>query len=206
MTEQTFQPDTPEAGASASEDARALDRTPDRVEDGQDLQQELEQMRAQYARALADYQNLERRSREDRAELHRSALAGVVLSLLPVLDDLQRAIEAADNAAAGADAVGEASWLDGVRLVAQKFGQTLQQMGLEEIHALGQPFDPNKHEAVGGAPGPDGQVVHLLRRGYTLKGQVVRPAMVMVGNGEAAPGSASESSTEPASTDSSTAG
>lgn len=201
MTEQTFQPDTPEVDASAPEGTPA----PDQAEGGQDLQQELEQMRAQYARALADYQNLQRRSREDRAEVNRLALAGVVISLLPVLDDLQRAIETADNAAASAETAVEGSWLDGVRLVAQKFGQTLQQFGVEEIHALGQPFDPNLHEAVSGAPGPEGQVVHLLRRGYTLKGQVLRAAMVMVGNGEPAQGSAPNGANEPASTDSSTA-
>jgi molecular chaperone GrpE len=205
MTDQTVRPDTPEADASADD---ALPADAGGATDAQDLQQELEQVRAQYARALADYQNLERRSREDRAEVGRAALAGVVVGLLPVLDDLQRAIEAADNANDARDdhpeaSVDEASWLEGVRLVAQKFAQTLQQLGMEEIHALGQPFDPNRHEAVGGAPGPDGQVVHLLRRGYLLKGQVVRPAMVMVGNGEA---DGRAGSSAPASTDSSSAG
>lgn len=202
MTDQTVRPDTPEADASADDASPAVAGG---AMDAQDLQQELEQVRAQYARALADYQNLERRSREDRAEVGRAALAGVVVGLLPVLDDLQRAIEAADNASDATDDRGmdEASWLEGVRLVAQKFAQTLQQLGMEEIHALGQPFDPNRHEAVGGAPGPDGQVVHLLRRGYLLKGQVVRPAMVMVGNGEA---DGRAGSPAPASTDSSSAG
>ena len=146
--------------------------------DADQLREELEQARAQHQRAVADYQNLERRSREERAEVGRLAMADAVRSFLPVLDDLDRAIESAEGEH------GEAAWLQGIRLVAQKFRNVLQQHGVEEIHALGQPFDPNRHEAVGSAPGPEGQVVHLLQRGYLVRDRVLRPALVMVGSGE----------------------
>jgi len=148
------------------------------------LQAEATQLRAQLQRAMADYQNLQRRSREERLEVGRYALGDAIRSFLPVLDDLERAVEAAEREAE------TGSWLEGIRLVVQKFRGTLEQHGVEEIHALGQPFDPNQHEAVGAAAGPDGQVVHLLQRGYTLRERVIRPAMVMVGNGEDAPGAA----------------
>lgn len=148
------------------------------------LQTEASQLRAQLQRAMADYQNLQRRSREERLEVGRFALGDAIRSLLPVLDDLERAVDAAEREAE------TGSWLEGIRLVVQKFRGTLEQHGVEEIHALGQPFDPNQHEAVGAAAGPDGQVIHVLQRGYTLRERVIRPAMVMVGNGEDAPGAA----------------
>lgn len=172
MTEQPV-----DAAADAEEATPPRDGAPD-IED---LQQQLEAVRAQHQRAVADYQNLQRRSREERAEVGRVALAGVVVNFLPVLDDLDRAVEAAEQAPEGAP------WADGVRLVAQKFRQVLEQHGVREVEADGQPFDPTCHESVGIAPGPEGEVVHVIRRGYALQDRVVRPAMVMVGNGDASP-------------------
>ncbi|MCA9847837.1 MAG: nucleotide exchange factor GrpE [Dehalococcoidia bacterium] len=154
--------------------------TTDNTESVESLRAQLEEAQAAHARARADYANLERRSQEQRLEVGRAALTDAVRGFLPVLDDLLRAIEAAETNVTE----GEAAWLEGVRLVAQKFKNVLDQHGVEEIHALGQPFDPTKHEAVGAAPGPEGMVVHLLQRGYTLRDRVIRPAMVMVGNGE----------------------
>jgi molecular chaperone GrpE len=166
-------------GDEGGSDAPVGTDAPDSIEA---LRAELEEAQAQYARARADYANLERRSQEQRFEVGRTALADAVRGFLPVLDDLQRALEAAE-----ADA-GDAAWVEGLRLVAHKFQGVLESHGVEEIHALGQAFDPTKHEAVGAAPGPENQVVHLLQRGYTLRDRVVRPAMVMVGNGEDAAG------------------
>lgn len=172
-------------GAGAPEPA---EETPETIED---LRAQLEEAQAGYARARADYANLERRSQEQRLEVGRAALADAVRGFLPVLDDLQRAIEAAEGGSGGASTgegnADEAAWLEGVRLVAQKFKTVLEQHGVEEIDALGQPFDPTRHEAVGAAPGPEGQVVHLLQRGYMLRDRVIRPAMVMVGDGAGAP-------------------
>jgi len=126
---------------------------------------------------VADYQNLLRRSREERAEWSAAAVAGAVTAFLPVLDDLERAIDATPGEQAAEP------WAEGVRLVMQKFRGVLEQNGVTEIHALGKPFDPSKHEAAGSAPGPEGAVVHLVRRGYALGDRVVRPAMVIVGAG-----------------------
>lgn len=185
MTEHETTPAQPEAEPSPADEGDA-DMEPDALDELETpggleaLREELEQARGQHARAVADYQNLERRSREGRAEAVRMALGGLVSGFLPVLDDLDRALDAAPESP---EAV---QWVEGVRLVAQKFAQTLQQHGVQEVPALGEDFDPTKHEAVGAAPGPEGQVVTLLRRGYTLHGYVVRPAMVMVGNGDGA--------------------
>lgn len=176
MTEQ-------ETYGATSEAQEATPPEPSPEGDGDSLQQQLEVARAAHQRAVADYQNLERRSREERAEVSRVALSSVVSGFLPVLDDLDRAVEAAQVAADGA------AWVEGVGLVAQKFRQVLEQHGVREVDALGEPFDPMRHESIGAAPGPDGQIVQVLRRGYTLHDRVIRPAMVMIGNGEESPAS-----------------
>ncbi|MCK9487528.1 MAG: nucleotide exchange factor GrpE [Dehalococcoidia bacterium] len=175
MTDHETTPVQPEAETSSSGDVEESGGTPDDLDA---LRAALEQSRAQHARAVADYQNLERRSRERRAEAVRLAMGSLVADFLPVMDDLDRALEAAP------ESTEDAQWVEGVRLVAQKFAQVLAQHGVQEIPALGEAFDPAKHEAVSTAPGPEGQVVQLLRRGYTLHDHVVRPAMVLVGTGE----------------------
>ncbi len=168
-------------------DTVSPEETPDAVdaleatEDIESLRRALDEARAREARAMADYQNLLRRAGEERAEIGRFALSEVVGGLLPVLDDLERAVDSAP------DDVRDHPWAEGVRLVLQSFRRALEQRGVQEIHALHQPFDPNKHEAVGQAPGPENEVVHLVRRGYAVQDRVIRPAMVMVGNGEGAP-------------------
>ena len=142
------------------------------------LRAELEQTRAQYLRAVADYQNQQRRVQEERAEFARYQLTASILNFIPVLDDLERAVESAH------DDIRDHPWVEGVRLVQQKFRSVLEAAGVSEIHALHQPFDPAKHEAVGSAPGPDGTVVRVLRRGYVLQDRVMRAAMVLVGDGD----------------------
>jgi molecular chaperone GrpE len=152
------------------------------------VRQELEQTRAQYQRALADYQNLQRRARQERVENERYTLTALVLNFLPVLDDLSRALDSVD-----ADFEGH-QWVEGVRLVRQKFRNVLEATGIQEIAADGELFNPAVHEAVGYAPGEEGRVVQLVQAGYALGERVVRPAMVLVGNGEQPAAAAGEQS------------
>ena len=174
MTEERSDAVAPEAD---SPDADAADGT----DDAETLRAALDQARAQHLRAVADYQNLQRRAQEERAEFGRYQLTASVLNFLPVLDDLERAVETEH-----AD-IRDHPWVEGVRLVMQKFHGVLESAGVTEIHALNQPFDPAKHEALGSAPGPDGTVVRVLRRGYALNDRVLRAAMVLVGGGDHAP-------------------
>jgi molecular chaperone GrpE len=163
--------------------------TPDALSEAEELEAlraELDDMKQQFLRARADYQNLQRRAQEERQEFGRYQLVSLVRNILPVLDDLQRALEAAEGQA-------DAAWLEGIRLVEQKFRGTLEAAGVQEIHALNQPFNPEQHEAVGAAPGPEGRVVQIVQRGYMLQDRVIRAAMVLVGNGEDT-GSAPEAS------------
>ncbi|RLT37107.1 MAG: nucleotide exchange factor GrpE [Chloroflexi bacterium] len=144
------------------------------------LRAALEQATAQRLRAAADYQNLQRRAAEERAEFGRYQLTASVLNFLPVLDDLERAVESEH------EAIKDHPWVEGVNLVMHKFRSVLESAGVTEVHALNQLFDPAKHEAVGSAPGPDGTVVRVLRRGYQLNDKVLRAAMVLVGDGDRA--------------------
>lgn len=166
----------PEATAPAGPDGEAMESgaTPS-VEE---LLAELERARQQQLRAVADYQNLRRRSEDERKEYARYTLTAVILNYLPVLDDLSRATESVD-----AD-IAEHRWVEGIRLVERKFRAVLEASGVKPIAAEGEAFDPAQHEAISYAPGPEGRVVAVIRAGYTVDGRVIRPAGVIVGNGQ----------------------
>lgn len=141
------------------------------------LEAELEQVRAQYARAMADYQNLRRRSQEAQAELSRQTRAALVSEYLPVLDDLNRALGSVDEVAA------QQQWVEGVRMVQRKFQGVLEAQGVHTFTTIGQPFNPAAHEAIGYGPGPEGEVVFEMQAGYAIGDRVIRPARVVVGDG-----------------------
>jgi molecular chaperone GrpE len=133
---------------------------------------------ARYQRALADFQNYKRRTEEERANAARLANLSFVLNILPIVDDLERALASLDVKLAGLQ------WVEGIRAIQRKFEGALGASGVTEIPAEGQDFDPNVHEAIGEDLGEEGKVVRVLQKGYTLGDRVIRPAMVMVGNGQ----------------------
>lgn len=153
------------------------------------LAEEREKAQANYAswqRTAADFQNFKRRVEQERSELGRLANAAFVINLLPLVDDLERALGNVDAKLAGL------TWIDGVWLIYRKFQQVLENAGVKEIQADGQQFDPNVHEAISEAPGPDGKVMSVVQRGYTLGDRVVRPAMVVVGRGGSGAGASGQ--------------
>lgn len=128
-------------------------------------------------RARADYQNLLRRSANERAEAIRYANAELLRSLLGIVDDFERSLTAAESSEK-LDAV-----VEGVRLVYENLLKALRTQGLETIEGLHQPFDPNVHEALMERPTnehPPGTVVEEVTKGYRLHGRVLRPTMVVV--------------------------
>jgi molecular chaperone GrpE len=154
-------------------------------EDAQSLKKALEEERAKaegyfasLQRAQADFINYKRRIEQEREDFARSSNAALILSLLPVLDDLQMAIAAAPQRRE------KHSWLEGIRMVERKLQTALELYGVKPIEAVGKPFDPNYHEAVRQDRGEDGMVVEEMRKGYMLNDKVLRPSMVVVGNGE----------------------
>ena len=130
-----------------------------------------------WQRAAADFANYKRRVEQERSESARLAGAALVINLLPVYDDLDRAVASVDAQLAGLN------WVQGVTAIHQKFGRMLEAMGVKELQAENEAFDPSRHEAVGKQPGEEGKVLHVLQKGYELQGKVIRPAMVIVGDG-----------------------
>jgi len=101
-----------------------------------------------------------------------------MLNLLPILDDLERALASIPPKLANL------SWVDGVRRIERKLWASLEAQGLSQIKARGEPFDPKLHEAAMHSKGKEGIVIEELQKGYKLHDRVIRPAMVVVGNGE----------------------
>jgi molecular chaperone GrpE len=147
--------------------------------DTDSLRVELEKLTAQHARAVADYQNLRRRQAEERREHSRLTQKTQVLNYLPMLDDLTRALDTVGDHAELADH----PWLEGVRMVQRKFLAVLEASGVERIETDGD-FNPELHQSVSTVAGPSGKVMLVAQDGYTVDGVVIRPAMVLIGNGE----------------------
>ncbi|MBI2851645.1 MAG: nucleotide exchange factor GrpE [Chloroflexi bacterium] len=133
---------------------------------------------AGWQRAQADFINYKRRSEQEREETVKLASAGLILCLLPILDDFERAAHAFPLQHA------EGSWAEGFRLIERKLKSALEAQGLCAIEAVGEPFDPRLHEAVNQDKGKEGIIVRELEKGYKLYDRVLRPAKVVVGNGE----------------------
>ena len=168
-------------GAEAGPEAPQDGPEPDAPEEPgvEELRAEVEDYRARWMRAVADYQNLRRRSSEERADLRAQLLAGLVRGYLGLLDDLDRALGSLEQH----EELSGHAWVDGVVMVRQKFASLLQESGVSEVAAQGERFDPRRHEAVGYQPGPEGQVVAVVQPGFEAGSQVVRPARVVVGDG-----------------------
>ena len=131
-----------------------------------------------WQRAQADYINFKKRCDQEKDEVKQFSNAMLIVSMLPVLDDLERALASVSVKIAGL------TWVEGIKLILRKFQTVLEAQGLSEIKAIGQPFDPKLHEAVMRAPGEEGIVIEELQKGYKLKDRVIRPSMVVVGQGK----------------------
>lgn len=130
-----------------------------------------------WQRSAADFANYKKRVEQERAESARLAKAALIINLLPIYDDLDRATGTVDAHLAGLN------WVQGVLAIQQKFSRLLEAMDVHEVSAAGEPFDPAVHEAIGQQAGDEGKVVHVAQKGYLLGDKVIRPAMVIVGNG-----------------------
>src|SRR5258706_3486143 len=174
-----------------TEHETAVDVQPDSisVEELQDLKTraaKADENWDKYLRAVADFDNYRKRVAREKEELARFTSERVVSALLPALDNLERAIEAAQ--AHGAE---NSSLLEGLTQVYNQFRRTLMEFGLQEVIAgAGHPFDPNLHEAVSqveSAEHAEGHVIEQLQRGYKLADRLLRPARVVVSKGSPDP-------------------
>lgn len=128
-------------------------------------------------RTLAEFANYRRRVEQERVQAREFATRDLLRQLVPVLDDLQRALGSVPEDQR------EAPWVQGVQLIEKKLLALLEREGVTPIDAVGQPFDPAVHEAVASDPGSGGQtVVEVYQPGYRHRNNLLRPAMVRVGD------------------------
>lgn len=177
-------PDTPEDEATAQNPQQPETTEVARSELGElkELRKALEEERskaerflANWQRAQADYLNFKRRVEDEKQELTKYAGVTLAAVLLPVIDDVERALRGipADLA--------NFTWVDGLFLIYRKLLAALESQGLRPIEAQGKPFDPRLHEAVLYGEGEEGKVLAELQRGYMFKDMTLRPALVKVG-------------------------
>ena len=141
-----------------------------------ELESALVEAKDRHLRLAADFDNYKKRVRQEQMETIQHASADLIARLLPVLDDLHNVLE---HKPEGIDE----SWVKGLELSVRKLEEALGTHGLEPIDAVGARFDPKLHEAVGHEESrehPEDTVVSELRRGYRVRGRVVRPALVKV--------------------------
>jgi molecular chaperone GrpE len=140
------------------------------------LQRERDALQDRLLRTAAEFDNYRKRMDRERADLAAFAAADVVLDLLPIIDNFERALQAP---AAGDDE----AFRKGIELIHKQMFDLLRKRGVKPIEALGADFDPNFHQAVIHESSPDhreGEVIQELQRGYMLGDRLLRPAMVKV--------------------------
>jgi len=184
-------PREPEEGQSNEVEAEVTE-----IEDIETLKKMLAEQKgkaesylANWQRAQADLINYKRHSEQEKQEISQFANSILILNLLPILDDLERAFNSTPPE------LTSFAWIDGIRLIDRKLRASLEAQGLSQIKALEEPFDPHLHEAVRQDKGTEGIVVEEVQKGYKFRDRVIRPSKVVVGNGEEEEVEAEESDT-----------
>ncbi len=165
--EEQEQNDTNKTSAEGSEEK---EETCEEVKEDEDLN-------TKYLRLMADFQNYKKRTEKQKSEIHAYANEKIVLKLIEVMDNFERAL--------GADASEGDSFKEGIEMIFKQLSDVLTDAGVKEIEAESTVFDPNFHNAVmmeDTDKVESGMVSEVLQKGYTLNGKVIRPAMVKVAN------------------------
>ena len=176
--EQKGRPGVIDARASSAVDAEqgASQAQPDVDPELQAARDEVQANFARYQRLAADFENYKRRTRQELADRTQYANEELLRKLLPILDNLRRAL---DHAPEGIDR----NWFDGLRMVVRQFEDTLQAQGVSPIPAVGEKFDPSQHEAIAREETDEheeGTIVEEMQPGYRLHERVLRPTLVKV--------------------------
>lgn len=168
-----------EEGALADEEAE-MDMNEEMLERIKELEAKVAEVNEKHLRLFSEFDNYRKRTTRERIEYSKSASAEMITALLPVVDDMERALQMASTEDTG-DAV-----IEGFKLIYNKLRSILIQKGVEEINALGEDFDTDFHEAITHIPATEpkqkGKVVDQVQKGYMLNGKVIRFARVVVAN------------------------
>jgi len=147
----------------------------------------------QYLRTLAEMENLRKRTQRDKEDLAKFANENILREILPVIDNLERAVDHAEQAETN-DGL-----FEGVQMTLTQFSQLLTKFGVEPVDAIGQPFDPAYHQAMGQLESdehPVNTVVQQMQKGYQLNSRLLRPAFVMLAKAPANKETEADSSAE----------
>lgn len=178
---------SPEAADTSADSENSTPQEPSEAEgtEAENKDSELESALSQVAglsdklmRTAAEFDNYKKRTAREKDEYYKNAVCDTIAQLLPVLDNLERAVSAAENA-------GETgSVLDGIKMVQKQFCDALTSIGVEAIDAMGKEFDPERHNAVMTGEGGDKEntVIEEFQKGYLYKDKVIRHSMVKVSN------------------------
>lgn len=149
------------------------------ISEVEQLQNQIAEQKDKYLRLFADFDNYKKRTAKERLDLLNTAGKDIILSIIPVVDDFERAIANAENAK-DADSVKE-----GMLLIRNKMFGILEQRGLKAMETIGEPFNPEKHEAITEIPAPNeemkGKVIDQVEKGYFMNDKIIRYAKVVVG-------------------------
>ena len=182
--EQVKSSDTVESKAAeqteeASGDAKMADKEAKAEDASEKMAAEIAEWRDKYVRLSAEFDNYRKRTLKEKMDLMSSAGEDVIKSLLPVMDDLERALAAMEKTS------DVAAVREGVVLISNKRRDTLRGRGLAEIEAVGQELDTDFHEAVAKIPAQDeaqkGRIIDVVQKGYKLNDKVIRHSKVVVG-------------------------
>jgi len=173
-------------GSGSPQKAQGEEYVPEEIpliasEELAELKEQLKEAQTQAAdfkdgwqRSRAEFDNFRKRVERDNVLVYQNAVGNIIKRYLPIMDDLQRALQARPA---------DLAWASGIELIYRKLQSILDSEGIKRIEAEGQPFDPNFHEAIGQEPCdelPSGHVVAVVQNGYMLGDKVIRPAMVRV--------------------------
>jgi molecular chaperone GrpE len=134
-----------------------------------------EEYLANWQRTQADFDNYKKRAEQEKAEIVKFANSLLILKLLTIIDDLERAFDSLPAR------LRRSTWTEGIKLTYNKLKSILEAQGLTEIKSRGETFDPHLHEAVMCQEGEEGVILEEMQKGYKLKDKVIRPSMVIVG-------------------------
>ncbi len=176
-----FKEDTTNLDAELKETAREIENHESTVEsepsisEEEKLKIELNSVQDKYLRLYSEFENFKRRTSKERADLFKTANQEVLLAMIPVLDDFERALNAMEGN----------KEKEGVELIFNKFKNSLTQKGIKEMDSMGKAFDPDFHEAITKIPAPSEElrdkIVDVLEKGYFLHDKVIRFAKVVIG-------------------------
>ena len=172
-------PPAPAAAAAAASSGTPETLAPEQIQDLRAKAAKADEHWDRFVRQTADFENFKKRAARERQDAAKAATESLLAKLIPVLDNFEMALAAANSTQAPT----VESLKTGVTMIYSQFKSAVADTGLEEIDATGQPFDPNFHEAVSQADSteiPEGHVLQQLRKGYRFRDRLLRPATVIV--------------------------